>query len=274
MTIYRTSRPRLDFRRVTRETFYVLRRDGGRLIGLALILFCLPATLQALIAADDLFPVARELSRFGKIIAVAVVAFQTAFGVAAVKIALARLSNEHVSTPTLVSAVVAAFPTVFAMSWIVNWSVFNVRVMGVYLGMSPLIADSALVGIGIALTTTFKIVFLGVLTPVVVAETRAPRVALQRCVALMIGGRLPLVLVCYGVWGVVAIINSRPLVRDAMHLAAVDSVEGWYAGEATLASLLNSLGELGLAVFTAAYYRELCRVRDRLTPAAVAEIFG
>jgi hypothetical protein len=58
-----------------------------------------------------------------------------------------------------------------------------------------------------------------------------------------------------------------------MLLAAVDSNEAWYAGEATLASLLNGLVELGLAVFTAAYYRELCRIRDGLTPAAVAEIF-
>jgi hypothetical protein len=203
----------------------------------------------------------------------ALVAAHSAFAAATVKIALDRLSGEHASPQTVVSAIVDAFPIVFTVFLLMRWGVLARLFLASPSPLAPGVV-LMLVGLGSAVASILKLGFFGVLTPVVVAESRTPAVALSRSVRLMKAGRWPLVMVYFGVWGVAALVIAAPFVGNSFAITAATAPTAFGVGQLALLMLPDSMVELGLTVFAAAYYRELCRVHDGLTRSAVAEIFG
>ena len=278
MTMSGEPRASVELGRPTQETFQVLRRDGPRLLGLALILFWLPGTAFQILmirgaAAGDTHSVKPTLQIAATL---ALVAAHSAFAAATVKIALDRLSGEHASPQTVVSAIVDAFPIVFTVFLLMRWGALARLFLASPSPLAPGVV-LMLVGLGSAVASILKLGFFGVLTPVVAAPFAHAGGRAEPMVRLMKAGRWPLVMVYFGVWGVwgvAALVIAAPFVGNSFAITAATAPTAFGVGQLALLMLPDSMVELGLTVFAAAYYRELCRVHDGLTRSAVAEIFG
>ncbi|HZZ35760.1 MAG TPA: hypothetical protein VFE03_08550, partial [Caulobacteraceae bacterium] len=109
---------------------------------------------------------------------------------------------------------------------------------------------------------------LGVLNPVAVAERRDLPTTVIRTMRLMARGRWSYLLLVFLVFGTISGAPRAALSFFARptHLASTDY-------RLQLATLFEVVVRLGVLVFTAAYYRELCRATDGAVPGDIAATF-
>jgi hypothetical protein len=251
------ARRRLDFGRVVREAARVLRSDWLVLAALGLVLVGLPE-----LAKDHLRPLWQhrlpEQPEFWAVSAgmdLIDSVLGSLIGAVVTRIALDRLEDKRRPLPEVFRATLAVFPVILLINLATNWN--WIVALANYFPESP-VASVLQTILLLAWLAAFPAswALLGVSTPVVIAETSSLALAVARTLKLMTAGR----------WSFLVILA---VVTTLQFIAEVRLLPNQFWATLTAETSIR----IALLMFTAAYYRELCRVRDGGSPHEFADAF-
>jgi hypothetical protein len=267
--VSRPLRPRVNLGKVFLDTGTTIRRAPLTLLGLAALDFVPRAAfvfLPVWRATPGAGALARHAPAMGYELGYTLLAYFIHAAVAWTT--LATLAGQTPSPASALRRSASAMPLLAAVS-IVALAPYAARV--ILLSQTPPPAPTAFAAILIADAATALVAaaLFGVLTPTVVNEGVGFPRAFVRTFLLMNRGRWLYLLgyVAVDLFGsgrralyllALRAAPHAPLLRKALHLGDIAVIV---------------LVALVYAVFTAAYYRELCRLRDGVAPGEVAQVF-
>lgn len=275
MTQAGRSRLYLEIGRTFGETAVALRRDGLGLLALAAGLIWLPHLVLAFVPPPRVGFHQTGASNWAGSLAeiVGLITLSMAFDAAVAKIVLGRLAGRSPRPGDVLSSTLAVLPALSAFAIVVSWAKF-LRLVAIASAVSPRGVTPLLLfaTVGSGLSGLAYIALFGVLAPTVVDQRQPFGRALVRSKRLLDGGRWRFVAVFFGL----AVVEAIPtvLLRQPGFAGLAPLGRNWNAVVSYgLASAPSVLVGLLLAVFAAAYYRELCRVRDGVAPGDVTGVF-